>query len=243
MFIQVIGRLASMDPQSMGYDTRFSNAGRVLASESETMATKLELVSAVPTQFYDQRPKSEAHNTIDIDLSVSRPLFEAPGNLFSHFTRVWEGCEVVGTDGENGSVRVVKQNWANAKRVNEAFLYEKTKEVPHVVRLLGCEARSHTIGAPSWSDGDVVGVYRADQWKAELLPNRDLATDEMPFTLYKCDSHPQTFSRVLVRMVFEEKGQSNIEVRDSRELLEATKQWLTGQWHWVALGILVLRAD
>ncbi|KAG9048262.1 hypothetical protein FS837_000398 [Tulasnella sp. UAMH 9824] len=238
MFIQVIGRLASMDPQSMGYDARFSNSGRVLASETQTIATKLEVVSAAPTQFHDQHSKSEAHSTIDIDLYAGRPLFQAPGLLFSHFTRVWEGPEVVGADGESGNLRVVKQNWANTKRVNEAFFYEKTREVPNVVRLVGSEARCHTIDASTWSDGDVMGVYRADQWKAELVPHLNLATDEIPFTIYKCDSHPQTFSRVLVRMVFEEKGRSNLEVRDSRELLEAMKQWLTGLWGLKEKGIL-----
>ncbi|KAG8943912.1 hypothetical protein FRC00_010890 [Tulasnella sp. 408] len=238
MFIQVIGRLASMDPQSMGYDTRFSNAGRVLASESRVMATKLEVVSAVPTQFHDQRPGTQTNNTVFIDLFTNRPLFEARGLLFSRFTRVWEGREVIGADWENGALRVVKQNWADAARINEAFYYEKTKEVPNVARLLGSETGSHTIGTSTWRDSDIVGVYRKGQPNAESLPYLDLAIDEEPFTLYKCDARPQTFSRVLVRMVFEEKGRSNLEVRDSRELLEATKQWLTGLWGLKEKGIL-----
>ncbi|KIO21995.1 hypothetical protein M407DRAFT_28413 [Tulasnella calospora MUT 4182] len=186
MFIQVIGRLASMDPQSMGYDARFSNSGRVLASESRTMATRLEVVSAAPTQYHDQRPETEASNTIVIDLFVNRPLFEARGLLFSRFTRVWEGCEVVDNDWEKGDLRIVKQNWADAKRPSEAFLYEKTKDVPNVARLVGSEAGSRTIDARStWGDGEVIGVYRKGQEKANLLPHLDLASDEEPFTLYK----------------------------------------------------------
>ncbi|KIO17681.1 hypothetical protein M407DRAFT_227746 [Tulasnella calospora MUT 4182] len=231
MFIQVIGRLASMDPQSMGYDARFSNSGRVLASESRTMATRLEVVSAAPTQYHDQRPETEASNTIVIDLFVNRPLFEARGLLFSRFTRVWEGCEVVDNDWEKGDLRIVKQNWADAKRPSEAFLYEKTKDVPNVARLVGSEAGSRTIDARStWGDGEVIGVYRKGQEKANLLPHLDLASDEEPFTLYKREGHSPPFSRVLVRMVFKEKGRSIFKVRDSQELLEATKQWVTGLW-------------
>ncbi|KAG8910405.1 hypothetical protein FRC00_008252 [Tulasnella sp. 408] len=202
------------------------------------MATKLEVVSTVPTQFHDQHPETQTNNTIVIDLFTNRPLFEARGLLFSRFTRVWEGREVIGADWENGALRVVKQNWADAERVNEAFLYEKTKEVPNVARLVGSEAGSCTIGTSTWRDSDIVGVYRKGQPNAESLPYLDLAIDEEPFTLYKWDVRPQTFSRVLVRMVFEEKGRSNLEVRDSRELLEATKQWLTGLWGLKEKGIL-----
>lgn len=243
MFIQVIGRLASMDPQSMGYDSRFSNSGRVLASESQLMATTLKVVSTAPTQFHDQRPETQTNNTIVIDLFVNRPLFEARGLLFSRFTRVWEGREVIGTDWEKGNLRVVKQNWADAERVREAFLYEKTKEVPNVARLVGSEAGSRTIGTSTWRDGDIVGVYSKGHPDAEKLPNPDVAHDEQPFTLYKCHGSPQTFSRVLVRMVFEEKGRPNLEVRDSQELLEATKQWLTGQLLWEASEVLALTVD
>ncbi|KAG8909643.1 hypothetical protein FRC01_006820, partial [Tulasnella sp. 417] len=231
LFIQVIGRLASMDPQSMGYDARFSNSGRVLASESQKMATTLEVVSATPTQFHDEQPETEGSNAIVIDLFVHRPLFEARGPLFSRFTRVWEGREEVGTDSENGDLRVVKQNWADAERVSEAFLYEKGKELPNVARLVGSEAGSRTIDPRStWDVGDILGVYRKGQETANLLPHLDLASDEEPFTLYRCDSHPCPFSRVLLRMVFKERGRSIFKVHDSRELLKATKQWVTGLW-------------
>ncbi|KAG9009684.1 hypothetical protein FRB90_008206 [Tulasnella sp. 427] len=50
-FIQIIGRLASMDPPNLGYDPRFSNAGRVLAKESATMDTVLEVASYEPDQL------------------------------------------------------------------------------------------------------------------------------------------------------------------------------------------------
>ncbi|KAG8904629.1 hypothetical protein FRC01_008668 [Tulasnella sp. 417] len=231
LFIQVIGRLASMDPQSMGYDARFSNSGRVLASESQNLATTLEVVSTAPTQFHDEQPETEVSNAVVIDLFVYRPLFEARGPLFSRFTRVWEGREVIGADSENGDIRVVKQNWADAERVSEAFLYEKTKELPNVARLVGSEAGSRTIDARStWDVGDILGVYRKGQEQANLLSHLDLASDEEPFTLYKWDSDPYPFSRVLVRMVFKERGRSIFKVRDSLELLEATTQWLTGLW-------------
>ncbi|KIO22024.1 hypothetical protein M407DRAFT_20742 [Tulasnella calospora MUT 4182] len=232
-FIQIIGRLASMDPQSMGYDARFSNFGRVLASQSEEMATTLDVVCGTPTQYHDQRPETHAQNTIVLDLFVDRPLFETRGYLFSRFTRVWEGRDLANTNLEDpeAGLRVVKQNWADVQRVSEAFLYEKTNEVPNVARLVGSEARSHTIDIVStWSDGNFMGVYRKG--------SRDVVSDKERFELHKCDKHPEPFRRVLARMIFKGKGRSNTKARDCQELLEATKQWVTGLWGLNEKGII-----
>ncbi|KAG8981925.1 hypothetical protein FRC05_000067 [Tulasnella sp. 425] len=242
MFIQIVGRLASMDPRHMGYDCRFSNSGRVLANQSRTMTTRLEVIPARPTEFPEQSPRAEnGEKPLAVDIYIDRPLFQKPGHLFSRSSRVWEGHEVVGTNSQVGKLRVVKQNWAWDARFNEAFLHEEAKEVPNVARVVGYEGVARTIDTRCiWNDGDVLGMYRVDGHVLELepLPHLDTASDEEPFPLYPCNESPQVISRVLLRMIFESKGRQICEVHSCRELLEATKQWVTGLWGLNEKGIV-----
>ncbi|KAG9019634.1 hypothetical protein FRB90_011980 [Tulasnella sp. 427] len=156
-FIHIIGRLATMNPESMGYDSSFSNAGRVLAREKETIETMLQVLSREPAKFYDQ--PSEAESTIKLRLIVNEPIYEQSG-LFSRCTRAWEGHEIVGNNWEGGPVRVVKQNWANIKRINEAFLYQVAKDVPGVARLVGHETLVHSDICLRWGERGILGEWR-----------------------------------------------------------------------------------
>ncbi|KAG8947624.1 hypothetical protein FRC04_010558 [Tulasnella sp. 424] len=239
VFIQIIGRLASMDPQSMGYDPRFSNSGRVLSTDNPAMQTWLEVIPAMPTKFHElpSRVENEGKKPLVLDLFIDHPIFQARGFLFSRFTRVWGGREVIGTNAQKGKLRVVKQNWADADRVNEAFLYEKAKDVPNVARLMGYEGVARTVDTCSlWNDGEIVGVYRKGGAQEQPLPQ--FKTARNAFVLYPCDESPRAFIRVLVRMIFEEKGRSILGVRGCRELLEATKQWVIGIWGLNEKGII-----
>ncbi|KAG8947623.1 hypothetical protein FRC04_010557 [Tulasnella sp. 424] len=231
VFIQIIGRLASMDPQSMGYDPRFSNSGRILSTDNPAMPTWLEVIPAQPTKF--QEPSSRAWNEgkepLVLELLIERPIYQARGFLFSRFTRVREGREVVGADSQDGELRVLKQNWADADRVNEALLYEEVKDVPNAARLTSYENISRTIDIHSlWNDGGILGIYRKDGARQQPLPQLDMTQDEMAFHLYPCEESPRAFSRVLVRMVIQQKGRPILTVQSSRELVEATKQWVIG---------------
>lgn len=136
-FIQVVGRFATMSPASMGYDVRFSNAGRVLAHERINTVLKV-FPTPVRPFFGEVSAGDDAADPIKVDLLVENPIFAARGLLFSRFTRVWEGREVRDeTQWLTGPVRVVKQNWANAERISEAFLYDQAKDVPSVAKALG----------------------------------------------------------------------------------------------------------
>ncbi|KAG8977110.1 hypothetical protein FRB90_008914, partial [Tulasnella sp. 427] len=92
-FIQVIGRLASMSPESLGYDLNFSNAGRVLASE--TLHTILTVASTPATEFIgtNQPVPEDQKKVIRLELDVDNPLSQPRGFLFSRFARVWKALE------------------------------------------------------------------------------------------------------------------------------------------------------
>ncbi|KAG9003758.1 hypothetical protein FRB90_011127 [Tulasnella sp. 427] len=174
-FVQVVGRLASMSPKSMGYDPQFSNAGRVLASEK--LRTLLQVVSSPATPFIDvPGPILKDQKTIiQLDLNVDKPLAPTRGFLFSRFVRVWRAKVVQGSDPERWPMCVVKQNWADMSRLHEAFLCEKVKNVENVVTILGSEVAACT---PQYrqgiKDNHFLGVYRRAQPPSQ-------ASDEQPY--------------------------------------------------------------
>ncbi|KAG9005694.1 hypothetical protein FRB90_010255 [Tulasnella sp. 427] len=175
-FVQVVGRLASMSPHSMGYDLQFSNAGRVLASER--LRTLLQVVSSPATPFIDvPRPTLKDQKTvIQLDLDVDKPLAATRGFLFSRFVRVWRAKVVKDSDPESWPMCVVKQNWADMSRLHEAFLCEKAKNVENVATVLGSEVAACT---PQYRQGiksnHFLGVYRRPQPPSQ-------ASDEQPDT-------------------------------------------------------------
>ncbi|KAG9019078.1 hypothetical protein FRB90_006601 [Tulasnella sp. 427] len=121
-FIQVIGRLASMSPESLGYDLNFLDAGRVLASE--TLRTILTVVPTPATEFIgtNQPVPEDQEKVLRLELDVNNPLSEPRGFLFSRFARVWKALEVGESKRESWPTRVVKQNWADVARIFEGFL-------------------------------------------------------------------------------------------------------------------------
>ncbi|KAG8943431.1 hypothetical protein FRC04_002896 [Tulasnella sp. 424] len=219
-FIQVIGRLASMSPKSLGYDAQFSNAGRVLAGEE--FKTVLEVSSGGAKQFLDESSGDDCpEKVIKLELFVDNPIFEARGLLFSRFTRVWEGRELQpDAKSSPGALRVVKQNWADAQRISEAFLCDQAKDVPSVARVVGSqELESTAEHHEGIKPKDVLEVYRAVKGPK---PN------DISFRFQKSKEIRRLFERVLVRIVFEQKGRSIFKVQSCRELLQATKHWVEG---------------
>lgn len=228
-FIQVIGRLVSMAPACMGYDIRFSNAGRVLAGDK--FKTVLHVFPGKLQQFLDEHPADEdAGQAIKLDLSVGNPIFEARGLLFSRFTRVWEGREVQDEkQWSTGPLRVVKQNWADAERISEAFLCDQTNGVPSVASVLGSQVIEGTANYHKGiTPDDILGVYRKGKFTPQPSQS-ETGTTEQAFPFEKHEGIPRLVHRVLVRMVFEQKGRSVFKVQDSKELLQATKDWVEGE--------------
>ncbi|KAG8895209.1 hypothetical protein FRC00_007766 [Tulasnella sp. 408] len=207
-FIQVIGRFASMSPASLGYDVRFSNAGRVLANEG--IRTVLKVFPAPAKPFLGEVLASDdAADPIKVDLLVETPMFAARGLLFSRFTRVWEGREVRDeTQWLTGPIRVVKQNWANAERISEAFLYYQAEDIPSVAKVLGSQVGEGTANHHrEIAQHDVLGVYQIVVPAAQ--PSQDESdVIEEAFLFERREVTPSLNERVLVRMVFEKKGRS-----------------------------------
>ncbi|KIO22003.1 hypothetical protein M407DRAFT_28420 [Tulasnella calospora MUT 4182] len=224
-FIQVVGRFASMSPASMGYDVRFSNAGRVLAGEKTR--TVLKVFPGPVEEYFDQYPAGDdAGNAIKVDILVDNPIFEARGLLFSRFTRVWEGREVKDeAQWSTGPLRVVKQNWADARRTNEAFLCDRAKNIPSVAKVLGSQVIEGTANHHKGiTADDILGVYQMAKSAAQPTTS-DSGTEEVRFE--KCEE-TELLERVLVRMVFDQKGRSIFKVKGCKELLQATKNWVEG---------------
>ncbi|KIO21994.1 hypothetical protein M407DRAFT_28412 [Tulasnella calospora MUT 4182] len=204
-FIQVIGRFASMVPAGMGYDVRFSNAGRVLANEK--IRTVLEIFPAPVMPCFGGVPAGDdAADSIKVDLLVENPLFTPRGLLFSRFIQVWEGHEVY--DGARWSTGPL--------------------QVPSVAKVLGSQsiegtANRHQGIAPD----DVLGAYQIVISAAQPSQS-DSGTTEGRFQLERRDGKHRLSERALVRIVFEQKGGSIYTAQDCKELLQATRHWVEG---------------
>ncbi|KIO15954.1 hypothetical protein M407DRAFT_34416 [Tulasnella calospora MUT 4182] len=144
LFLQVMGRLATMTPSELGYDTHFSNAGRVLSTE--TIKTHLTIHRTEPRQYFTHDPAPltppdcpEALPPLILELEKLQ--FESKGLLFGRATRVWKAVSVE----PPGVHYIVKQNWADDSRPNEGFFHTLTTgvaAVPNLETMEECEFTS-----------------------------------------------------------------------------------------------------
>ncbi|KAG8902540.1 hypothetical protein FRC01_009554 [Tulasnella sp. 417] len=167
-FIQVMGRLATMTPSELGYDTHFSNAGRVRSTEIEQIKTHLMIHLSKPRPFFDHDTTSSTQclkygHSLVVDLQNMQ--FESKGLLFNRATRVWRAVAV--NDPPPGeecqwskeTTYIVKQNWADDRRPNEGFFHHMAKGVKTVPELVGMEEREFTSSFRALIDeSDRIGV-------------------------------------------------------------------------------------
>lgn len=142
IFIHLIGRLASLDPTTLGFDTSFSNAGRVLASEVDDPDLPPKLPPKMPTtltikpnavrdlrmtagqeEVYPVSPESTERPIVF--LLAPRPLFAAKDLAFCRSTVVWKGWEIV--QGRLGECSAIKQNSQDDSRIHEGAFYVDAK--------------------------------------------------------------------------------------------------------------------
>ncbi|KAG8928179.1 hypothetical protein FRC01_006355 [Tulasnella sp. 417] len=144
LFLQVMGRLATMTPSELGYDTHFSNAGRVLSTE--TIKTYLTIHPTEPRQFftYDPAPLTPPDCPKALPpliMELKKLQFESNGLLFGRATRVWKAVSV-----ERPEVHyIVKQNRADDSRPNQGFFHTLTTgvaAVPNLKTMEECEFTS-----------------------------------------------------------------------------------------------------
>ncbi|KAG8917819.1 hypothetical protein FRC01_002194 [Tulasnella sp. 417] len=154
LFIQVMGRLATMTPSELGYDTQFSNAGRVRSTEIEHIQTHLTIRLSKPRAFFDHNATSStpesSENGPSLVVDLENILFESKGLLFNRATRVWRAVAVndplpeAECQWSKGNTYIVKQNWADDKRPNEGFIHTLAQKVDVVPKLVGIEERQFT---------------------------------------------------------------------------------------------------
>ncbi|KAG9046086.1 hypothetical protein FS837_005118 [Tulasnella sp. UAMH 9824] len=90
LFLQVMGRLATMTPSELGYDTHFSNAGRVLSTE--TITTHLTIRPTAPRYYLTHDVKFLTAPVCPEDLppfilELKTMQFESKCPLFGRWTR------------------------------------------------------------------------------------------------------------------------------------------------------------
>ncbi|KAG8979742.1 hypothetical protein FRB93_009882 [Tulasnella sp. JGI-2019a] len=157
-FIQLIGRLAALDPKSLGYDLSFSNAGRVHSKyTSKDMMTTLTIQPTpvrdllerdrngdvtIPKPLSPQPLKSENPQVFLLRSDpIARDNFEC---IFGRSTVVWKGWQVVpGTD-EVGPPFVIKQNHQDDSLPNEADFYQEGNAIRGIGHMEFFQELDHT---------------------------------------------------------------------------------------------------
>ncbi|KAG8915108.1 hypothetical protein FRC01_003786 [Tulasnella sp. 417] len=254
LFIRCIARLAMMTPAELGYDEHFSNAGRALSDEKIT--TTLTIRESPIQQDLDRAPGSvamlpNAVNSRLLELDTEHVLCGSNGELFHRYTRVWSGKEILDAmTWETGPSRVVKQTWAKDTRPCEGYFYTLTKKIPAVSSLLIMEECDRTWAYHNRvADRDVIGYLKTTgskpdrQPRAEEVeqPGGDLSTfspdpeykpnplEQSAHSTLNTSSIPAgSVERVLLRFLFEEEYQPLSKAENSRQVMNATVEWIEG---------------
>ncbi|KAG9046710.1 hypothetical protein FS837_003819 [Tulasnella sp. UAMH 9824] len=254
LFIQCIGRLATMTPAELGYDEHFSNAGRVVSGDRITTTLTVQnskirkYIERTPSPEDPESPPPETPPMI-LDLDTDSFLFESSGGLFHRYTRVWRGQVVLDLEEwKTGKTHVVKQNWAEDTRPCEGYFYQLTSGitvVPSLVRMEVCDrTRAYHIRVEK---DDVIGYLKVAEKKPERQPLKDTtsnlrsganAKDRSRTPLHEGSEGVQPIERVLLRFVFEEEYRPLSEALSSVEVLHATVQWIQGLIALDGLGIV-----
>ncbi|KIO24971.1 hypothetical protein M407DRAFT_25718 [Tulasnella calospora MUT 4182] len=227
-FIRVVGRLASMTPDELGYDPTFSNAGRVLYSEAtERNRGFRTILSVTPCQVSENLQLSPRRALTEIQqplkyLLDDDLLCDARDLLFCRSTRVWK-AQLIANSELSPAYHAIKQNWHDENRINEAWFYEETKDIElGIAHMLYFEDVFRTRDASSRIDPDDVRATWI--WPSEK--NAVLERREGVSTL------GNVCHRVLVRFVLKEVGKPLSELRNPRQLVHVVRDIA------VALGVL-----
>ncbi|KAG9022873.1 hypothetical protein FRB95_014052 [Tulasnella sp. JGI-2019a] len=119
MFIHLIGRFATMDPESLGYDRSFSDAGTVLGHQADRMATTLTIK---PDVTHDAEPGASAavKEREELVYTLERPpIYQARDCMFNRSTTVWRAY--LHREGSESSRHIIAQKWQDTTRFSEAY--------------------------------------------------------------------------------------------------------------------------
>ncbi|KAG8844169.1 hypothetical protein FRB96_003276 [Tulasnella sp. 330] len=182
-FIELIGRLASLDPISLGYDKAFSNAGLVTKGSWERMQTTPRIIPTLPrplvegdgTKIPPPPTTDPNHPNPKIYLLDRTPVTAAADLNFCRSTFVWGAHEI-----QNNVVQtrliVIKQNHQDERRPHEGAFYQITNgfRSGRVARLMCSQELSHTREYHNREALGVLGYYvlRSSKSKAQSAGRR-----------------------------------------------------------------------
>lgn len=226
-----------MDPRELCYDERFSNAGRVLYSQTTDERSPMKTILTIepctiqdPEQLRGQ--KRERSGPEHQYLLKSKLLCRARDGLFCRSTRVWE-AKLIDEKGKLSEHNfAIKENWQDEDTINEAWFYNHTADLDGVAHMAHFDEVDRTRRYRE--SLQFLGVWVRGERSLNTLtrmtfPIRDQDGKDVSGKL--CD-------RVLVRIVLKEVGQPLSHTVGSRQLIQVAHDITRGK-HFVSLSPLI----
>ncbi|KAG8947118.1 hypothetical protein FRC04_010969 [Tulasnella sp. 424] len=218
-FIHVVGRLACMSPAQLGYDETFSNAGRVLHSQS-TQSNRgiLTTLTITPCEVVEDLQES-SHTAIKEPIRYLLDddfLCESRDVLFSRSTRVWKAW-LITESGLSSLPNAIKQNWHDEDRTNEAWFYEQTKHIEHgIAHMIHFEDLDRTrLASLPIEPQNVQATWIQESRHSPVLEREVSEGDALVLNDLR--------HRVLVRLVVKEVGLPLSRIKTPRQLVHVIR--------------------
>ncbi|KAG8980760.1 hypothetical protein FRB94_009794 [Tulasnella sp. JGI-2019a] len=157
-FIELIGRLAALDPETLGFDLSFSNAGRVHSSyDPDDMRTTLTILPSAVRDLVER----DADGRVTIPKPLRPDMLKDQGPRvfvlggdpvsrialdynFGRSTIVWEAWEVIEGQADQGRSYIIKQNYQDDSRPHEGAFYAEANQIRGVGHLAFSQEVEHT---------------------------------------------------------------------------------------------------
>lgn len=154
-FIELYGRLCSLEPAALGYDLSYSNAGRVSACAINSLNTTLTIRPTLPrklTEVEDGRiilPKASPVPDLSgpaewVFYLTEEKIHQDRGGNFCRSTVVWNAVELTDDEDRQDISFVIKQHHQDDRREHEASFYTEANEIMGVAHLVCFEELDHT---------------------------------------------------------------------------------------------------
>ncbi|KAG9009223.1 hypothetical protein FRB93_005719 [Tulasnella sp. JGI-2019a] len=127
MFIHLIGRFATMDPESLGYDMCFSNAGTVLGHQADHIKTTLTIKPDVAHNAESRAPVAVKKGEELVYVVEHPPIYQARDRMFNRSTTVWRAY--LQREGPESPRHIITQKWQDRTRFSEAYFCTLANEV------------------------------------------------------------------------------------------------------------------
>ncbi|KAG8998321.1 hypothetical protein FRB93_013796 [Tulasnella sp. JGI-2019a] len=203
-FIELIGRLAALSPEGLGFDLAFSNSGRVHSSKMMNTTLTISPSEVQDLQERDGEHRIPRRSRLEAGGPRSR-IFHLKKILarvaldynFCRSTTVWVCSEVIHGVPEK-QLRIIKQNHQDDSRPHEASFYDEANGIEEVGHLMCFEQLDSTREyRERIADPDVTGCWRKadvevkskapapatptlDEWLAEMDEPGDAPRSSIP---------------------------------------------------------------